>query len=60
MKDAIILIFANKQDLPDGEWGHITLAGYHMLQTQWWISNKIMIGHFIYGGLKFLFNHTDQ
>ena len=22
MRDAIILIFANKQDLPDGKWGH--------------------------------------
>ena len=27
MRDAIILIFANKQDLPDGEWGVKVCAG---------------------------------
>lgn len=37
MKDALILIFANKQDLPDGEWrGKLFLSG-NSYSVLWWL-----------------------
>ena len=53
MRDAIILIFANKQDLPEGKNRLI-----NFLQTKFVLKHKKPAIDFLWADIKYIINHT--